>query len=252
MTTQPGGTRTLAGDVAQLRGRITAHAATRPGTSLAAVAALLCSLLTFGSAAFGAARYDGPVTAPGHAVAFPALPGETLPAKARHSRHHTRPAATSPMLQVARLDVDAPIVPIALQSDGVLTPPADVDDVGWWDGSAGAGDKHGQMVLTGHTVHRGGGVMDDLADLTEGDLVRITDKGGEVDYKVTRVVTWSRARLARKAVDIFGQDRHHGRLVMVTCADWNGTAFDSNVIAFAQPTGPLAQPASPAREAQVS
>ncbi|GAA1916483.1 class F sortase [Nocardioides marmoribigeumensis] len=246
MSTPPGSTRTLAGDLATLR----AEAATRPGASLAVVAALLCSLVSFGTAAFTDLDEDTPLTAAGHDVAFPELPGENH--HARHGRHHTRPAAQSPMLKVARLHVDAPIVPIALQDDGVLAPPADVDHVGWWDASAGAGAKHGQTVLTGHTVHEGGGVMNDLARLTEGDLVSITDQGGEVDYKVTRVVTWSKRRLARRAVEVFGQDRHHGRLVMVTCADWDGKTFDSNVIAFAQPTGPLARPASPEQEARAT
>jgi LPXTG-site transpeptidase (sortase) family protein len=247
MSTHPGSARTLAGDVARLR----AEAATRPGTALAAVAAALCTLLTFGSAAFADLGDGAPPTANGHDVAFPALPGEAR-VKAHPSRHHARPAAQSPMLQVARLHVEAPIVPVALQDDGVLAPPADVDHVGWWDGSAGAGSRHGQTVLTGHTVHKGGGVMDDLADLTAGDIVRITDQGGEVDYRVARVVTWSKTRLARHAVDVFGQDRHHGRLVMVTCADWDGTAFDSNVIAFAQPAGPIARPATPSEEARAS
>jgi LPXTG-site transpeptidase (sortase) family protein len=241
-----GEARTLAGDVARLR----AEAATRPGAALAAVAALLCTLITFGSAAFAAPDDDVPASTT-DGVAFPALPGEG-PTRAHPATHRATPPATSPLLRVARLHDDAPIVPVGLQGNGVLVPPADVDHVGWWDRSAGAGAKHGQVVLTGHTVHQGGGVMNDLADLTEGDIVRITDKGGEVDYRVTRVVTWSKTRLARHAVDLFGQDRHHGRLVMVTCADWDGTTFDSNVIAFAQPAGPIAQPASPADEARAS
>ena len=249
MPTHPGDARTLTGDLARLR----ATAATRPGASLAVVAAALCTLLTFGSAAF--ADLDPAPVPETRGFGFPALPdGSAL--TAHHGKHKARPAAAkAPMLQVARLKVDAEIVPVILQSNGVLTPPADVDDVGWWDGSAGAGAERGQTVLTGHTVHGGGGVMDDLAHLRKGDVVRITDAGAEVDYQVTKVVTWSKARLARRAVDVFGQDRHHGRLVMVTCADWDGTAFESNVIAFAkpipQPTGPGSD-ARPIQESRVS
>ncbi len=234
MTTHAGGPRTLAGDLARLR----AAAAIRPGAALAAVAAALCTVLTFGSAALGSSE-SGP-SATGHDVAFPGLPGERARPAGRHGKH-ARPAAQSPHLRVSRLHVDAQIVPVTLRDDGVLEPPADVDHVGWWDQSAGAGARDGQTVLTGHTVHGGGGVMEDLEDLTTGDVVRISDRSAEVDYRVTRVVTWSKAKLARRALDVFGQDRHPGRLVMVTCENWDGKGFESNVIAFARPARPPAE-----------
>ena len=105
------------------------------------------------------------------------------------------------------------------------------------DGSAHAGDDTGQTVMTGHTVHDGGGVMDDLDTLRAGDAVRVTGPEGHVDYAVTEVVTWSKAELTENAVEAFGQDRHHGRLVLVTCEDWSGDGYESNVVAFAEPVG---------------
>lgn len=117
----------------------------------------------------------------------------------------------------------------------MLDPPASVAEVGWWDGSAKAGDTQGQSVMTGHTVSSGGGVMDDLDDLTEGDEVHVTDRNGRVDYVVTEVLVWSKEKLARNSVDTFGQDRHHGRLVLVTCEDWVDGDYRSNVVVFADP-----------------
>ena len=145
-------------------------------------------------------------------------------------------SSDSPRLYVPAIGIDASVVPVPLKPGGVLDPPAAVEDVGWWDGSAEAGEDDGQTVMTGHTVHSGGGVMDDLDQLTGGERVRVTDSDGFVDYEVTEVVTWSKQELYDNAVETFGQDRHHGRLVLVTCEDWLGPgSFASNVIVFADP-----------------
>ena len=147
--------------------------------------------------------------------------------------------STEPHLYVPAIGIDAPIVPIPLKPGGVLDPPSAVSDVGWWDDSAPAGEETGQTVLTGHTVHTGGGVMDDLDELTEGERVRVTDSEGYVDYEITQVVTWSKQELYDNAVEAFGQDRHDGRLVLVTCEDWlSPGTYASNVLAFADPVAP--------------
>ncbi len=77
--------------------------------------------------------------------------------------------------------------------------------------------------------------MDDLEDLAEGDIVHVTDQDGRVDYLVTDVEVWSKKKLAHNAVEAFGQDRHHGRLVLVTCEDWVDGDYRSNVVVFAEP-----------------
>lgn len=146
------------------------------------------------------------------------------------------PAFTErPRLYAPDVGIDAPVVPIPLSEAGVLDPPASVTTVGWWDGSADAGSGEGQTVMTGHTVRGGGGVMDDLEELEEGDLVHLTDRDGRIDYQVTEVVTWTKAELAENAVEAFGQDRQDGRLVLVTCEDWRNGAYEANVVVFADP-----------------
>ena len=72
------------------------------------------------------------------------------------------------MLIVPEIKLRAPIIPIEVTPDGVLNPPEDVDEVGWWKRSARPGATSGQTVVTGHTVHTGGGVMNRLGDLRPG------------------------------------------------------------------------------------
>lgn len=188
----------------------------------------------------------------GPAAAAPQAPPASTPAQLRsepatvvEAAEEPPPASTpsrlptssdGPRLHVPAIGIDAPIVPVPLKPGGVLDPPTAVTDVGWWDGSAEAGADNGQTVMTGHTVQSGGGVMDDLDQLTEGERVRVTDSDGFVDYEVTEVVIWSKQELYDNAVETFGQDRYHGRLVLVTCEDWlaPGT-FASNVVVFADP-----------------
>ena len=140
-------------------------------------------------------------------------------------------------LVVPALGLRAPIAPIEVSPSGVLDPPADVDVVGWWQRSMRPGAGRGQTVLTGHTVHTGGGVMDRLGDLRRGQAVRVVTPKGAMVYRTTRVVTLSKAELAEQSQGLFGQERDRTRLVLITCTDWNGSDFDSNIVAFARPLG---------------
>src|SRR3954468_12629318 len=79
--------------------------------------------------------------------------------------YHAMAAPAAPVrLVVPALKIRAPIEPIQVDH-GVLDPPHNPRDVGWWRQSARPGATHGQTVLTGHTVHTGGGVMDRLRPL---------------------------------------------------------------------------------------
>ena len=140
-------------------------------------------------------------------------------------------------LMMPTLGIKAPIKPIEVSPEGALDPPRNARDIGWWQRSARPGAQRGQTVLTGHTVHTGGGSMDRLGKLRPGQKVRISTPKGPMVYRTTRVVTWSKTELSRRAMDIFGQKRRTNRLVMITCTDWNGSSYDSNVVVFAEPLG---------------
>ena len=145
------------------------------------------------------------------------------------------PAAGVPTgIVVPKLGVDAPVVPIGVV-DGVLLPPDDPQVLGWWAQGAKPGVLRGGALITGHTVHTGGGAFDDLDTLHKGDRVLIRTVRGTIEYDVTGVTIYRKGRLARDAERVFSQDGP-GRLVLITCEDWNGTGYDSNAIVFAERT----------------
>ena len=113
-------------------------------------------------------------------------------------------------------------------------PPGDPQMLGWWDGGAVPGAAHGGALITGHTVHTGGGAFDDLETLRPGDPLRVRTAKGPIRYEVTGVTVYRKASLARDAAKVFRQ-RGPGRLVLITCEDWNGTTYLSNAVVFADP-----------------
>lgn len=136
-------------------------------------------------------------------------------------------------LQVPALGIDAPVVPIGAPG-GVLTPPSDPQVLGWWADGARPGARRGSALVTGHTVHAGGGAMDDLERLGAGDRVWMRTDRGRIGYEVRTVVVLGKGQLAERAANVFDQDVG-GRLVLITCEDWNGVEYLSNVVVTASP-----------------
>ena len=153
----------------------------------------------------------------------------------RSPRKPLRRAAPPTGLTVPAIGIKAPVDRVEVTPEGVLDPPGDVSRVGWWQRSAPIGADSGQTVMTGHSVHDGGGVMDDLEQLERGDLVRAFHDGRLQRYRVRGVQVWSKGELAERAEQIFAQDRQKGRLVLISCEDWNGSTWESNVVVFAKP-----------------
>ena len=164
------------------------------------------------------------------------LPSHTGPATAAGFRPLAAPAKPVRLI-VPSLKIRAPIQPIEVNAQAVLDPPRNPRDVGWWQRSARPGTDGGQTVLTGHTVHTGGGVMDRLGSMKRGQVVRVRTPKGLMVYRTTRVVTWSKAELARQATAIFDQKRAGNRLVLITCSGWTGSEYRDNVVVFARPLG---------------
>ncbi|MGN6252272.1 MAG: class F sortase [Marmoricola sp.] len=162
-----------------------------------------------------------PAAAAAAEVAAPAAP-----------RAPWRPGAPRRVV-IPALGVDAPVVPIRL-SGRALVPPGDARELGWWAGGALPGSKHGAALVSGHTVHTGGGALDHLGRLHPGDRVVVGTDRGRLVYRVARVETPSKQQLARRARALFGSSGP-GRLVLVTCGDWDGTSYLSNVVVIARP-----------------
>lgn len=148
-----------------------------------------------------------------------------------------RHPADPEMLIVPQIELRAPVVPIEIDPDGVLNPPGNVHEVGWWQRSAKPGSTTGQTLITGHTVHTGGGVMNRLGDLRPGSLVQVRTAAGTVDYQATKVFVYTKAEVAEHKQELFSQNRSSNRLILVTCTGWNGHDYSSNIIVFADPLG---------------
>ena len=134
------------------------------------------------------------------------------------------------------LGVDAPVLPVRAP-DRTLVPPRDPRRLGWWADGAKPGAAEGSALIAGHTVHTGGGALDDLEDLRRGDRVVVRTHRGRLSYGVVRVRTYSKGRLAQVAPRVFSQ-HVGGRLVLITCEDWDGERYLSNVVVTAVPAGP--------------
>lgn len=136
---------------------------------------------------------------------------------------------------IPALAVDVPVIPIKAPG-GELTPPSDPQELGWWADGARPGAARGSALITGHTVHTGGGALDELHTMKPGEPVSVTTDRGRIRYRVTRVVDYGKGELARNAQRIFSQEVK-GRLVLITCSDWNGVEYLSNTVVTATPVG---------------
>ena len=129
--------------------------------------------------------------------------------------------------------IDVPVVPIQAAA-GVLTPPSNPQELGWWAGGAQPGAMKGSALITGHTVHTGGGALDNLRDLRVGNKVVVLTDHGKLTYRVIHVVNFTKGHLADDAPRLFSQESR-GRLVLITCSDWNGVQYLSNTVVTAIP-----------------
>jgi LPXTG-site transpeptidase (sortase) family protein len=164
-------------------------------------------------------------------------PSVAPPASPSPRTSHERPVSRGgrpEAIVVPGLGVEAAVVPIRLE-DRALTPPADPQQVGWWSQGARPGASTGSAVLTGHTVHIGGGAFDDLEELDAGDEVVVRTDRGALGYDVVSVEVLGKGELARRSADVFEQSGP-ARLVLVTCEDWDGTEYLSNVVVTARPS----------------
>lgn len=124
---------------------------------------------------------------------------------------------------------------------GELDVPRNVQHVGWWDGSAEAGDPFGTTVLAGHvdSATEGLGFFSRLLAVRKGQVVTVRHGRHSARYRVTSVRTVKKQALATSSA-AFDQLGDH-RLVLITCggayrADRGG--YDSNVVVTAAPLGP--------------
>jgi sortase (surface protein transpeptidase) len=76
--------------------------------------------------------------------------------------------------------------------------------------------------------------MDNLERMRAGDRVTVYTGRGTIPYDVRSVEVFGKGSVARHAKRLFSQEVR-GRLVLVTCEDWDGTRYLSNVVVVATP-----------------
>ena len=139
------------------------------------------------------------------------------------------------VLRIPQIGVDAHVVPIKSNEERILEPPPNPSVVGWWSEGAAPGAAQGSAVLVGHTLrHTDGGVFDDLGYLSRGDAIELEGPHSTLTYRVWSVHVLSIGDFAHNAPQIFKQTGA-GRLVLITCGDFVGTVWRSNIVISAEP-----------------
>ena len=161
-------------------------------------------------------------------------PSHTTPTTSRAERAHILQRQVDlkpdiPRRFYSRRVGSAQVVPIALVGD-TLVPPADPSVLGWWGREVGA--KHGRTLLFGHTVHTGGGLLNDLHEKAPVGASMVVS--GHV-YHVVSNRDLSKLKVAQMAPRLFSQTGPH-RLVVVTCDGYNPVTghYRSNTVVVAK------------------
>jgi LPXTG-site transpeptidase (sortase) family protein len=80
-------------------------------------------------------------------------------------------------------------------------------------------------------------VLERLEELRVGDPVVVRSDDEAVQFEVVDVEVMSRADLAERAETLFDQDGG-SRVLLITCEDWDGKDWLSNVVVQAVPVTP--------------
>ena len=141
-------------------------------------------------------------------------------------------------VHVPSLGVDSSLALLDVDGSGVLTPPSDFDQAGWFTGGPAPGDV-GPAVIAGHVDSRTGpAVFFRLHEIAVGDEVLVDRADGTtVRFAVTRV--------DRYAKDAFPTDEVYGptpgaELRLITCGgefDRARRSYLDNVVVYASMAG---------------
>lgn len=141
-------------------------------------------------------------------------------------------------LEVGKIKVNAPIIPVGLEPDGAMQAPATQVDVGWYEKSAkvGAHSRH-SVLLDGHYgTHADKGVFYRLHELTVDDTLTVHGSAGS--KAVYKVVEMERAKLEdvdmKKAFYVYPEAQQS--ITLITCQgeyDTERATYDDRVVLYA-------------------
>jgi hypothetical protein len=126
-------------------------------------------------------------------------------------------------LQVPKLDVDAPIQPVGVESTGNLVIPDDPQVIGWWSGGAAPGSPVGTVLMAR------------LAQTPIGAQVTVRGSAGSQTYQIAARRRYFKGDLPWR--QLFNQGMQP-RLVLVTCGgefDYRTRHYTDNIVVVATP-----------------
>jgi sortase (surface protein transpeptidase) len=169
---------------------------------------------------------------------------QTTPKPAPKPAAKPTPPAAPPVkapvsVEIPSLGVQAPVIPMGVDSEGVMEIPEDVSDVGWYRFGPAPGAPAGSAVLTGHVddYKQGVGVFGRIGDMNPGDIVKVTDEGGVTrEFTVVAREEWPKAEVP---LDRLFDRGGESRLVLITCGgsfNESTLGYDDNIAITAIPT----------------
>jgi LPXTG-site transpeptidase (sortase) family protein len=173
--------------------------------------------------------------------ASPGAPAPPLPSLTARPAVPGAEATRAPVrLRIPTVGVDAIVLPVGVDRNGVMVVPRDVRQVGWYRFGPAPGDPAGAAVITGHvdTGEAGAGALFPLRSARVGDAVRVTLVGDRtVTYRVVGKQTIVKQRLPVE--QLFARDGAP-RLVLITCGGPflpELSSYRDNLVVVAVPDG---------------
>jgi len=169
-------------------------------------------------------------------AAAPSRSGSSPRTPAKRATARPAPAAPAGLaIPSARLTV--PVVPVGVRAGGDLDLPASARTVGWWVGSAPAGDRRDTTLIGGHVdAGDGVGALAALLKVAVGDRVELTDIFAATHrYRVVARRTYPKYALPADLFQVAGRRQ----LVLITCGgpfDEQARRYRDNVVVYAVPT----------------
>ncbi|MFE9450823.1 class F sortase [Streptomyces sp. NPDC006739] len=139
-------------------------------------------------------------------------------------------------VRIPSIRVDAPVLPVGLDSDGWVAapPPADPNLAGWFSGAVSPGEK-GTSVIVGHVDNQQGpAVFYELGALKKGNRIEVLRRDGRTAvFEVYGIEVFAKSN--------FPGDRVYGskgapELRVITCGGGFSKqhGYDGNVVVFAR------------------
>jgi LPXTG-site transpeptidase (sortase) family protein len=123
------------------------------------------------------------------------------------------PVFTPVRIEIAKIDVNNPVVPVGTLQSGKMEAPKTAADVGWWKGRKVG---QGNVLLDGHRDWSGAhGSFYRLKELKQGDTLSLHgEKGKKATYRVVWVKRFDRTI---DATDLLGNKTKAQIATLITC-----------------------------------